>query len=172
MLIEIRYRDHKGNVHHGGKSPIHGLKLGSETLTPRNVGFKIQSLSPRDASSGLASGKRQHSPLVITKETDSASPNLFQHCISGNQLISQITLNFWNPNRQGKPESVAYTIELTNATIAGYERIHALHGNSEQSSHASALSTNELERFKLIFQKITFTNVMKSKSTTDDWMGG
>lgn len=33
--------------------------------------------SPRDAASGLATGKRQHKPMTITKELDKSSPQLF-----------------------------------------------------------------------------------------------
>ncbi len=33
--------------------------------------------SPRDAASGLATGKRQHKPMTITKELDKSSPTLF-----------------------------------------------------------------------------------------------
>lgn len=31
-------------------------------------------LSPRDAASGIATGKRMHKPFVITKELDKSSP--------------------------------------------------------------------------------------------------
>jgi len=33
--------------------------------------------SPRDAASGLATGKRMHKPMTITKELDKSSPQLF-----------------------------------------------------------------------------------------------
>ena len=32
-------------------------------------------VSPRDAASGLPTGKRQHKPMVITKEVDKSSPS-------------------------------------------------------------------------------------------------
>jgi hypothetical protein len=35
-------------------------------------------VSPRDSASGLPTGKRQHKPIVITKELDKSSPLLFQ----------------------------------------------------------------------------------------------
>jgi hypothetical protein len=34
-------------------------------------------VSPRDAASGLPTGKRQHKPMIITKELDKASPKLY-----------------------------------------------------------------------------------------------
>lgn len=41
-------------------------------------GFEYQVATQFDASSGLPSGKRQHHPFKITRESDSASPVLFQ----------------------------------------------------------------------------------------------
>jgi len=42
---------------------------------PDVEGFQ-QIVSPRDAASGLPTGKRMHKPLVITKELDLALPSL------------------------------------------------------------------------------------------------
>jgi len=43
---------------------------------------------PRDTSSGMATGKRQHKPLVIVKEVDKASPLLVQACASGKHFTT------------------------------------------------------------------------------------
>ncbi len=43
-------------------------------------------VATRDASTGLASGKRMHKPFTITKEIDKASPLLAQACASGKHL--------------------------------------------------------------------------------------
>ena len=40
-------------------------------------GFSHEVIAPRDAASGVATGKRQHKPLTITKEIDASSPLLF-----------------------------------------------------------------------------------------------
>lgn len=40
------------------------------------INFDQQIVSPRDAASGLPTGKRQHKPFVITKELDKSSPML------------------------------------------------------------------------------------------------
>jgi type VI secretion system Hcp family effector len=39
--------------------------------------------APRDAATGLATGRRMHKPFTITKEVDSASPLLMKACASG-----------------------------------------------------------------------------------------
>ena len=38
----------------------------------------------RDAASGLPTGKRQHKPLVVTKEVDKSTPKLADTISSGN----------------------------------------------------------------------------------------
>ena len=43
-------------------------------------------IAPRDAQSGMASGKRMHKPFVITKEVDQASPLLAKAAASGQHL--------------------------------------------------------------------------------------
>src|SRR4051812_46536780 len=53
-------------------------------------------ISPRDSASGLPTGKRQHKPMVITKELDKSSP-LLQGCLSNNENITTWELQFWTP---------------------------------------------------------------------------
>jgi type VI protein secretion system component Hcp len=44
---------------------------------------KVMAAAPRDAATGMASGKRMHKPFTITKEVDKASPLLTKACASG-----------------------------------------------------------------------------------------
>lgn len=44
--------------------------------------------SPRDASSGLATGKRMHKPTVIAKELDKSSPTLAESTAKGREAAS------------------------------------------------------------------------------------
>ena len=44
---------------------------------------KVTAAAPRDAASGMATGKRMHKPFTITKEVDKASPLLMKACASG-----------------------------------------------------------------------------------------
>jgi len=55
--------------------------LGNSTVSPGgNVNpadrAKYGKAAPRDAASGMASGKRQHKPLTVTKSIDKASPKV------------------------------------------------------------------------------------------------
>jgi type VI secretion system secreted protein Hcp len=81
------------------------------------IAFDFGLESQFDAQSGLPTGKRQHKPIVITREVDSASPLLFQ-ALCTNETFLLAELSFARPSGSGKP-SPSQTIELTNATIFG-----------------------------------------------------
>ena len=174
MPIYLQYSGIEGIPQTIDEGPLHGLKLGPKTLTPRNIAMEIQAwsfsvISPRDAASGMPSGKRQHSPLlVITKQTDINSPLLFQRCAAGNQLFAKLKINFLATHGKGNnPPQVYHTIDLTNASVVNYRRF--LGQPAKSATHARSY---ELEEFGLVFQKITYANVTKSKSTSDDWLAG
>jgi type VI secretion system secreted protein Hcp len=78
-------------------------------------------LSPRDASTGQAAGKRRHEPLVITKELDRATVPLRSMQVS-NESAKEWELQFWRPSTTGG-ETQYLTIKLTNATIASSEML-------------------------------------------------
>lgn len=103
MPIYVQFSAVGGNVLKSGMGQVYGVRLGPKTLKPRDVGMAIQMISPRDPASGLASGKRQHEPLVITRETDSTSPNLFAG-LGNNKVLSKVTLDFLKTNAQGNTQ--------------------------------------------------------------------
>ena len=77
-------------------------------------------VSPRDAASGLPTGKRMHRPYVITKELDAASPLLYAALVN-NENLPTWELQFWAPSAgtgTGTGNEVQrYTVRLTNASI-------------------------------------------------------
>lgn len=58
-------------------------------------------ISPRDPTSGLPTGKRQHRPLIITKPVDKASPLLAKAAASGTPI----------PNVRVEQGGVTYDLE-------------------------------------------------------------
>ncbi|MEO6833074.1 MAG: type VI secretion system tube protein TssD, partial [Chitinophagaceae bacterium] len=54
-------------------------------------------ISPRDPASGLPTGKRQHKPLVITKEIDKSSPLLLT-ALCSNENLTSVVLDFYQPS--------------------------------------------------------------------------
>src|SRR3954470_16882858 len=80
------------------------------------VGVSHEIVSPRDAGSGQATGKRQHKTFTITRTTDSTTPLLLNALIT-NRILDSVLLTFAN----------AATTKLTHASITDY----VLHGNTE-----------------------------------------
>ncbi|PUA27604.1 MAG: hypothetical protein B0W54_13670 [Cellvibrio sp. 79] len=68
---QVQVCDEKGNAVSSSVSLSHSIK------------------SPRDSASGLATGKRMHKPMTITKSLDKSSPQLFSLVVSetGSQVV-------------------------------------------------------------------------------------
>jgi type VI secretion system secreted protein Hcp len=79
-------------------------------------GFQYGVKSPLDTSSGQTLGHRQHDPIVIIKQRDSSSPQLFQACCT-KEVLSEVVIEF----RQPGSETVVNRISLTNASIDKFE---------------------------------------------------
>lgn len=79
--------------------------------------FEIQSIDmeaevPVDPKSGAASGKRQHKPLIITKEVDAASPLLLNAHVT-NEAFETVIIQTVDDTKK-----VARTVTLKNALIS------------------------------------------------------
>lgn len=62
-------------------------------------------VSPRDAASGLPTGKRQHKPFVITKQVDKATPKLMLACADGKHF-KEVVLTL---SANDRPDYVRYS---------------------------------------------------------------
>lgn len=111
-------------------------------------------ISPRDAQSGLPTGKRAHRPFVITKELDKSSPLLYQALIT-NEKITEFTLKFWRISglsTAGTGQEVQnYTVKLVNASISSID-FKMLNNKDPELVHF-----NELEEVAFTYEKISWT---------------
>ena len=86
------------------------------------IAAEHQIVSPRDPASGLATGKRQHQPFVLTKELDAATP-LLHTLQTNNEAITDWELQFWAPQVQATggvgAEVQRYTVRLFDARLVG-----------------------------------------------------
>jgi type VI secretion system secreted protein Hcp len=135
--------------------------------------------SPRDAATGMPSGKRQHHPVTIVKRAGPSTINLLT-AVSTNEVISTATLSFYRPDGTGKLAKFL-GLELTNATISSYnltssEETESSSGATERSGGqiagaSASQSTTEarLERVSLVFQKIEVTWTDGGLTYSDDW---
>jgi type VI secretion system secreted protein Hcp len=118
-------------------------------------------ISPRDAASGLPTGKRMHKPFVITKEIDKSSPLLYNALVN-NENLTDWELQFWQPSATGQ-EKQHYSIALTNANIASIEFRMA------NNKHPDLMKFAEYEEVAFTYQKITWTWNDGGITAMDDW---
>ena len=114
------------------------------------IGFIHEVVSPRDAASGLPTGKRQHSPVTITKRIDKSTPLLFNVLVN-NENVNQLVLKFYHKSASRNVMDY-YQIELTNARICGIKQLDT-----------------EREQVSFTYQKITWTFVEGGITAEDDW---
>jgi type VI secretion system secreted protein Hcp len=125
------------------------------------IAVEHEVISPRDAASGLPTGKRQHKPLFITKEVDKSSPLLYNALVH-NETITEWKLEFWQPSSSGK-EQQHYTIKLTNAQVAGI-RLEMLNNKYPEN-----MQHKEREHVSFTYQKIEWTWMDGGITADDDW---
>jgi len=118
-------------------------------------------ISPRDPSSGLPTGKRQHGPLVITKEIEKATP-LLMNALVNKEKMTKFKLRFYQPNRTGR-EFQFYTIELEDATITGirFEMLNNKYPENRQHK--------EREHVTFYYRRINWTFEDGGVTAEDDW---
>jgi type VI secretion system secreted protein Hcp len=114
-----------------------------------------------EAASGQATGRRQYSPVVFTKELDASSPQLFE-AASTNEVLSLVQFDFIRTSPDGK-EYVYETIKLTDATISSLKDYMGFPDAGEASD------PRQLEDVSLTFRKIEFSNNDGKTTSIDDW---
>ena len=123
-------------------------------------------ISPRDAASGLPTGKRMHKPFVITKELDKSTPLLFA-ALCTNENISEWELQFWTPQLRATSgtgtEVQHYTVKLTNANIA------SISFRMANNKHPDLMKFSEYEEIAFTYQKIEWTWNDGGITAGDDW---
>ncbi len=119
-------------------------------------GWSHEIVSPRDAASGMPTGKRQHKPLTLTMPIDKSTP-LLLNALTNNENITEFRLEMWRPSRSGK-EFQYYTIELVNASVASFK---VESGADKRSPHTATIS--------LTYQKIIEIWEDGGITAKDDW---
>lgn len=148
---------------------IQGPIQGSVTQEGREGMMQILStaheiVSPRDAASGLPTGRRQHKPFTITKPLDKATP-LLAKALTTNENLTEVVIRFWRPSLGGA-EVQFFMVKLTNANIAS----HSI--KLPATFDASTSSWPELEEISFTYQKITWTWTDGGVTHEDSWSAG
>ena len=114
------------------------------------VDYSHSIITPRDASTGLPTGRRVHKPLTITKYVDQTTP-LFFSALVNNENLTDVSLRFYQTDTTGKTINI-FLIKLTNANIASID---------------SAYPNTETIAF--VYQSIQWTQVPTGLTASDDW---
>jgi type VI secretion system secreted protein Hcp len=128
-----------------GTLSAHGLQQGNFGTGLEITGVSHEIVSPRDAASGQATGKRQHKPFTITKKIDKSSP-LFLRSIFTNETLTSVLIGLLLPSG----ETMA-TVELENTHVTDRQQ----HGDTETIS--------------FVYQKITWIWTDGNVTAEDDW---
>lgn len=125
--------------------------------------FHHEIVSPRDVASGLATGKRQHKPLGITKEIDKSTVPLLQALVT-NENLTEVIIRFFGADAKGAGvEKLIYTITLTNASISGIAE-DMLNNKTDDGAKMPVL-----EMISITYQKIEWTWADGSIKAEDSW---
>lgn len=126
------------------------------------VRYQYTVSSPRDAATGMATGKRQHSPVVITKEWGASSPQFYQ-ALTTNEVLKSVLIEFIRTGPDGR-DAVFQTVTLTNASVS---RINQF----VNAAPIAGVPPDEraLEEISFTFQKIEVENKDGKTMALDDW---
>jgi type VI secretion system secreted protein Hcp len=135
-----------------GDSPVKAFKDQNRVLK-----FSYSVVSPRDVSTGQARGKRQHKPIVITREPGAASPQFFTALVT-NELLKSVAIHFIRGTSTGV-EELQQIITLTNATVSDFRQYVGDDGRW-------------LEDVAFAFQQIQIENKPGATIAADSWTTG
>ncbi len=125
---------------------------GDGTQTTMNVvGFSQEIVSPRDAASGQATGRRQYKPITITKQWDAASPQLMQACAT-NETLPAVQFLYRGPGS---------TVDTM--------RVKLIDASCTDFASKTDDSTFELETVSFTFRRIEVEHLQSKTMFLDDW---
>jgi type VI secretion system secreted protein Hcp len=125
------------------------------------LGFEHEILSPRDAATGQATGRRQHKPVRIVKAIDKSSPLLYR-AIATNEILPTVEFRFRRTTEKGA--EVYYKVTLTNASVS------AIRQWKPNTRDFSAERAGDLEEVSFVYQTITWRFEDGGLEHSDTWM--
>jgi type VI secretion system secreted protein Hcp len=158
----------QGNQEAIGNMAIEGSRQGDfnegskkEKSIP-TLGFDYSVQTPHDMASGMATGKRQHTPVVIFKAIDNASPQILQALNTG-EVLKSVTIDLLK-SENGKL-IVIRSIRLINAMVSKISQYGGAGAPSKMMPNYSPI-----EEVSFTFQKIEMLNGSGKTISADDWM--
>lgn len=109
-----------------------GCEIKKHEGTTALYGVAYRVVSPRDSSTGLATGRRIHDPIEVAGRADKASPKLFQFCAE-NKNLGLVKIEYWSAvtkalTKAGEGTMNTYNIELKNAVVCDFRHFTNVDG--------------------------------------------
>lgn len=124
------------------------------------LNFDYAVMSPRDAASGMATGKRIHKPIRIKKVWGPSSTQLFT-ALTTNEALTSVVIDFFSIDQTGVMV-LDHSFKLTNAFVTSIEH------NSETLGSFASLPPTETVEF--VFQQIELLNHRAKTAAMDSMM--
>ncbi|MFX0117565.1 MAG: type VI secretion system tube protein TssD [Candidatus Hodarchaeota archaeon] len=124
--------------------------------------YRHSLITPREESTGMLIGKRQHKPVKITKSLDSATPLILKALIT-NEVINA-TILFIRTADSG--DEHYFTVILENGYVAG---VSQLSEDAEMGGESTSPSKLPIEEITFVYSKIIWTYILNGNSSDDSW---
>ena len=135
-------------------------KLAADKMTAIRVSFGA--VSPRDVTTGLATGKRLHDPVRFTKENGASTPQIFQ-ALTQNENLKKVVFEFTRANASSGKEEVHFVVTLTNASVS------KISTHLDQTHRGDPFDGKELVDVELTFETILIEDKIGKTTAQDDW---
>jgi type VI secretion system secreted protein Hcp len=142
------------------KAQQQGDIKGDLTQTGREGYIKVISVNheitvPIDPSTGLPTARKQHRPLLVLKELDRSTINLYNSLLT-NEILLSVELKFWTQPQTGT-EVNFFNTSLTNAKVVSIRQT------------SQEINLTQYEEVRLTYQKIEWRNLIANTVSQGDW---
>lgn len=125
------------------------------------VGFTSGIVVPLDATSGVATGARNHKPVVFTKFWDRASP-LLSEALTKNEILEEAVCEFYRADPDGMPKPQQFfKMTWKNATLTAAKSYMTTTGNPQNDVL--------MEDWSFTFKEVKWEHIPGSTSGEDKW---
>ncbi|WP_179880025.1 MULTISPECIES: Hcp family type VI secretion system effector [Bradyrhizobium] len=127
------------------------------------VAFTSGIAVPCDVTSGIATGARNHKPVLFTKFFDRASPLLWQ-ALATNEVLEEVLCEFYRTDPGGMPQPQNFfKITWKNATLIEGKAYVPLTINPQNSFYQN------MEDWSFTYKEVKWEHVPGSTSGEDKW---
>ncbi|MBV9156369.1 MAG: type VI secretion system tube protein Hcp [Acidobacteriaceae bacterium] len=116
---------------------------------------------PYDIDTGQPTGRRVHSPFVIRKEVDKASPLLYRDLAEGKKYDS-VELKWYRTAKDGNQEHY-FTTKLTDALLVSIKAL------KKDTQDLSSKSYKDMEDVSFVYRRIDWKEETNGVEAYDDW---